>query len=478
MRMQRFIACLLFLALGATLAGAATDDLSAPARPGYYRRLFGISANGVPGRFPPAFEFAGAMRAPAFIHWRIVPGQWPVDFTVEQLDSDADGEELDLESLGRLFAAAHEADANVIPVLSQADLAQLGYSSLEQSEPSPRWKFLAAISNRLAQAARERGERGVLPIHMRIDIFATPEGPRSIDAQQLVLDALALKAGGANAGIMADIGDYPRQATAEMDQQILNFSRGALRSTLLGVVARVILDEPDFAQGIQTLQRLRAAAYLLPVSLSGIQPGTAFRQAAAALDADDWSTEQTEAAYASALAAYATATFGSGAVFWDDAPATPTAASTPAAIAAGRLAQWLKPFPSAMVTAPDDEAGVWLIHFQRRIGPPSYIVFRDWAGAMRRDPQAPGVIHYTAHIPMQTYRISPLVDEPGLWEEPRVIAGTKTGLELPLGRSPLFIEIDNPGRSRAVPLGMPSQYRAAAETDASTTGTATHDSQP
>lgn len=446
------------------------------------QRLYGLSAceaastSDSLSRIPSSEDFAAAVQAGPGLVWQIVPGQWPTDFTVKRLDPDGDGEQLRFEAVDPLMDAARLTGANVTPVFEQADLALLGYTSVDQQEPSPRWKFLSALAEKYGE--KPSGNPDLPPVPgishwtMQINIFATPQGPRPIDAQQIVLDALALSSGGARANIVADIGVLSSDITDEQRAMLTEFSRGALRSTLVGLSAGYSPDAPDMAANVKVLEAIKAATYLMPLSIQRMQPTQNFIDAAGKTsDADEWSAEKTTAAYVTALQAWCAANMTRGAVYFEQFPSSETLAMRPAELsprllAAGRLSNVLNPF---IHSSTQQEGDVWQITFSHDTQPDSYLFFHDWFPKTQVDPQAQVGIEYLARIPGETYRVTPLVED-AQWSGPRTMKATKEGLSLMLGRSPLFVEVDDPGQPRPVPLGLTErQYRSVRRRDEPTT---------
>ncbi len=104
--------------------------------------VFGLSA--------PLVDSPSSDTLAAPLLWRIAPGAWPAEFSARALDPDGDGENLNMSALDALMEQAREANAPVAPVLDQADLQLLGYSSLDQQTPSARWKLLSALAEHYA----------------------------------------------------------------------------------------------------------------------------------------------------------------------------------------------------------------------------------------------------------------------------------------------------------------------------------------
>jgi len=444
-----------------------------------YPHIFGLSADGedyltsqtktasalkeVRAELRPAIE-AG----PEMI-WRIVPGQWPVDFTAKRLNPAGDGQTMNFEGTDALVKTSIESGARIAAVFDPDDLALLGYSSMNNSTPSARVRFFNELAKRYAQPHPIKGIKSndedalyrsaIEQWQFRLNIFATPDGPQPKDALQFVLDVQAIQQSGARAGIVADIGEFSTDEPDAKFMQLLKFCQGALAPTLQSLCLDLRLDKPDMQYIIERLQKLRANTGRLPISYGSIKPGKQFAQNTPAIANVNWSAEKTAAAYVSATAGFIAAGSPGTTIYWDDAPATESLNRklSPMAMAAGRLTHHLRPFYRGAI---EQDGDVWRATYNRESEPESYLVFWDWANETNA---APMPKTYQLNIPQQTYRITPLVDECGTaapgcespdWAQARIVQSTKEGLTLQLGRSPLYIERAYLGRGLPVPLGM------------------------
>jgi len=405
--------------------------------------MLSATAASAPHRFernPPLFGLAitgeeslkiASDFGPGWI-WRLEPGQWSGGISAPKMDPDGDGMDLNLRAAFELAQSAATNGIEAVPVLDSGDLLYLGKSQLGQVPPPPRACFLAELAECYAiprEMADAKGKSRAQTWHYRI---SADDWTSDANLRQFLADSSALKTGNLQTRVILEAGTLETDSPDECLARIAALKKSPAASAFDGLSMEVVLDTPDLDKARSALLRLQTTLGLKPFWVHSLRVGPGFAESLRERkDCSGISIGQAQAAYLSAAAIYARSLSAGGSMIFDLGQNPGSPMKTPVK----RLQRYIHNYHWTQFQFSDH---VCVIAYSHSMNPTVYFVFWDWAAD---SDFVPGKSKsFNLKVPLDEYLAIPIVDDPPHWDAPKTLQGTKLGLPLRLGQTPLLVE--------------------------------------